>query len=903
MPRDLSGNFQRLRKWADDAGDEIPLSPERLDEDADDMAAAINDTYPQSVIDALLAGKVDQSDFDALANLNADDVSAAAFAALQTTVAGKADSSTVTALASTVSGKADSSTVTALATTVAGKADTSALSGYLTPSAHDSRDHRTPIRAYAQANQIEAQQDIGLYVVESVTTSLPSIVPADGTAYLLSAAAPSNANKVAIVESGAWAYKTAVKGFRVLAKDTDAEWYYDGAAWATITGTGSSSGTAATNTDGRVLGYAITNGHGGNKWRAHWTSDQRIIIYGDQGVFAYEPAGDNWLGFVVAWDRANNGNIVAMYAGINYLLILTDQSTGNLYHMGATDNGQGGMAATSGATLVPTRITKFVTDAVKIASVVTEATVGNSEKAWFAITTGGNVYSCGYAGAQQCMGYNSTTNLSTPRKMTQSDGSTPLANIDAIAFSTVYAPVWAHTTANEAWRWGAGTDGAHGNNNTTALSWPAKLETSVGSGVARTDIAQIAVSGYSTRAVSWIRTTAGKIESSGSRTAGNGDGAALLGSAVNTFQTASGAIAALTVSQIIAGGGDNYAAIAITSLGLAYLVGTAGSIGALGNTTTTNLNTWTVTGTLPSGFSGAITGGRVAGTSTTLTFYLEATISGVKKLASIGSDSVYQTGKGTTGVTAGSQTWGLVLGAQGNIASWQTVGDGTTFGLEVLDADGVLWYCGGNDQGQSGCQPGNIHSVVYLQPCIPALNRQQKAPTSKGAYAGGTTYAPQDWVTYQGSSWLCILATTGNAPPTLPTTSNTYWTLFAQKGDAGYFIAGFDFDGGTSALATGMKGRFYIPFDGTISEATIISDAVGSIVFDVWKDTYANYPPTVADTITASAKPTLSSANKSQDSTLTGWTKTVSAGDILIANIDSVSGISNAVLTLKVQRS
>ena len=59
MPRDLSGNFQRLRKWADDAGDEIPLSPERLDEDADDMAAAINDNYPQSVIDALLAGKVE----------------------------------------------------------------------------------------------------------------------------------------------------------------------------------------------------------------------------------------------------------------------------------------------------------------------------------------------------------------------------------------------------------------------------------------------------------------------------------------------------------------------------------------------------------------------------------------------------------------------------------------------------------------------------------------------------------------------------------------------------------------------------------------------------------------------------------------------------------------------------
>ena len=54
----------------------------------------------------------------------------------------------------------------------------------------------------------------------------------------------------------------------------------------------------------------------------------------------------------------------------------------------------------------------------------------------------------------------------------------------------------------------------------------------------------------------------------------------------------------------------------------------------------------------------------------------------------------------------------------------------------------------------------------------------------------------------------------------------------------------------------------------------------GSIVIDVWKDTYANFPPTVADTITASAKPTLSSATKSDDTTLTGWTTAVTAGDV-----------------------
>jgi hypothetical protein len=64
----------------------------------------------------------------------------------------------------------------------------------------------------------------------------------------------------------------------------------------------------------------------------------------------------------------------------------------------------------------------------------------------------------------------------------------------------------------------------------------------------------------------------------------------------------------------------------------------------------------------------------------------------------------------------------------------------------------------------------------------------------------------------------------------------------------------------------------------------------------------SNFPPTVADTITASAKPTLSSAQKSTDSTLTGWTKTLSAGDYILANVDSASTLEKAVLTINVTR-
>ena len=110
------------------------------------------------------------------------------------------------------------------------------------------------------------------------------------------------------------------------------------------------------------------------------------------------------------------------------------------------------------------------------------------------------------------------------------------------------------------------------------------------------------------------------------------------------------------------------------------------------------------------------------------------------------------------------------------------------------------------------------------------------------------------------------------------------------------------FDGGGSEIPDNQKAYLRVPFACTITGAYLIADVSGSMVVDVWKDTLANYPPTVADTITASAKPTISSSTKngSGDTTLTGWTKTLAEGDILIANVDSCTTITHAVLFLTV---
>lgn len=109
-------------------------------------------------------------------------------------------------------------------------------------------------------------------------------------------------------------------------------------------------------------------------------------------------------------------------------------------------------------------------------------------------------------------------------------------------------------------------------------------------------------------------------------------------------------------------------------------------------------------------------------------------------------------------------------------------------------------------------------------------------------------------------------------------------------------------DGGDVVITTGQKGHLDIPFTCAITGWTILADQSGSIVIDVWKDTYANFPPTVADTITGSEKPTLSAAQKNQDLSLGTWTTSVSAGDILAFNVDSCSTITRVTLTLTATR-
>ena len=109
-------------------------------------------------------------------------------------------------------------------------------------------------------------------------------------------------------------------------------------------------------------------------------------------------------------------------------------------------------------------------------------------------------------------------------------------------------------------------------------------------------------------------------------------------------------------------------------------------------------------------------------------------------------------------------------------------------------------------------------------------------------------------------------------------------------------------DGGGSAITTGIKGDLVVPYNCTVLGWDILADTSGSIVVDVWKDSYANFPPTVADTIAGSEKPTLSSATKNQDIALSSWITALTRNDILRFNVDSASTVTRVTLSLRIKR-
>jgi len=108
--------------------------------------------------------------------------------------------------------------------------------------------------------------------------------------------------------------------------------------------------------------------------------------------------------------------------------------------------------------------------------------------------------------------------------------------------------------------------------------------------------------------------------------------------------------------------------------------------------------------------------------------------------------------------------------------------------------------------------------------------------------------------------------------------------------------------GGAAPISSGLKSFVYLPYSGEILSWTILTNTSGSTELDLYKSTYANYPPDISDTIITTDYPYLSNMIKNQSSNLTGWTTTFDADDIIGLYVKSASTITRIQLILEIQK-
>jgi len=110
----------------------------------------------------------------------------------------------------------------------------------------------------------------------------------------------------------------------------------------------------------------------------------------------------------------------------------------------------------------------------------------------------------------------------------------------------------------------------------------------------------------------------------------------------------------------------------------------------------------------------------------------------------------------------------------------------------------------------------------------------------------------------------------------------------------------FVFDGATIGKQLDVR----IDFNCIVTAWTLLLDAVATVRIDVWRDAFANYPPTVGDSMPGADadKPQTTAAASASDEVATWDEDSIAAGDVLRANIDTNGGASRATLCLKARR-
>lgn len=339
---------------------------------------------------------------------------------------------------------------------------------------------------------------------------------------------------------------------------------------------------------------------------------------------------------------------------------------------------------------------------------------------------------------------------------------------------------------------------------------------------------------------------------------------------ITSFTAVSGGTAAtITVTAETYGGSGSVSA---------WTFSLAGGSGTTGITSSTSITIPTTTFTSGTTYTftvntlGALAvGTRVRAYATTDTSkYIEGPISAVSTT--------------TPSITIAADTFGGIGGAQ---TSWAIVVAGGN-GYTNVTGTATIAIATSSVGSPTAVTVGNIGAYQVNQR---VRVFQTSTPTNyiEGiitAVAGSSTLLPQISVSVDATSG------SGNL---------TAYTM-CLAGNITTTAVEFVIDGGGDVITTGLKGYLEIPFSGTITQWTAMTEtASGTITIDVLRSTYSGFP-TQTSLVGAGTKPAISTGQKNTAAPAS-WTSTViTAGDILGFNVDAVSLCTRVTISLKMTR-
>jgi hypothetical protein len=110
----------------------------------------------------------------------------------------------------------------------------------------------------------------------------------------------------------------------------------------------------------------------------------------------------------------------------------------------------------------------------------------------------------------------------------------------------------------------------------------------------------------------------------------------------------------------------------------------------------------------------------------------------------------------------------------------------------------------------------------------------------------------------------------------------------------------FVLDNGSFDITPGSKGYLNIDVTGTIESWILVSETIGTIVVDIKKTTYPNFPNGFSS-IVGSEFPILINSDKNRNESLSTWDTKINPGDILDFTVLSCSGIQKCSVFLRLQ--